>query len=391
MQVHKAQWSHVLTSCCSCMQEDRGALVAARKQIELERSVNRKLLQSKADVEYRLMEAQAQLPHSSPEAHARHHHMHGISATSPSATSPFSSSGHMQNAHPRSATQDGGNAAALPEDRTAAHVAGSGRSSPNSATGTSPLPATSTVVHPMSIRGFQDRLSPSYMRSSIDQSAGDHLRHDALMFGSNGAEAVPGSVCETHFTGRSSRQELQRLSPLQYSHSPVHPSGNHPTERLSESSASPWAENTSNCALPPSSTTMCSGGQVGPEAPVLSASVPTAMTHGAKDESAFDALRRSRSTASPQMRAVPVMEAPSHSSDGKHASSAQEQACSHSIEGSTEEFVLSTVVQDVRSSEHSGSHVRKQDKLVWRGSQQEVGSEGEQENSPVHANALLHL
>eukprot|EP00892_Ulva_mutabilis_P009014 jgi/Ulvmu1/6485/UM003_0116.1 len=43
-------------------QEDRSALAQARQQLQVERSVNRKLLQSKADVEYQLMEALSQQP-----------------------------------------------------------------------------------------------------------------------------------------------------------------------------------------------------------------------------------------------------------------------------------------------------------------------------------------
>lgn len=44
------------------VQDDRAALAQVRQQLQVERSVNRKLLQSKADVEYQLMEALSQHP-----------------------------------------------------------------------------------------------------------------------------------------------------------------------------------------------------------------------------------------------------------------------------------------------------------------------------------------
>lgn len=51
-----------IQSCGVFMQAERNALARAQQQLQVERSVNRKLLESKADVEYRLMEALSQHP-----------------------------------------------------------------------------------------------------------------------------------------------------------------------------------------------------------------------------------------------------------------------------------------------------------------------------------------
>jgi hypothetical protein len=197
------------------MQEDRAALNAARKQVELERSVNRKLLQCKADVEYQLMEAQAQLPLQSHTSQDEYHYMHATSSTPPAAASPNGSQTHMRDA------------GSLPFIRTS-HDGQIARSrlldsaSPVSVTGSLPAHAYPTSDHQVQFEGYKSMPLHTTMHESVDNGAVERMHPVAVLRHSTGGVGapVPDVMHGTEQRSQSS-QGHRRTSPLQLCHSPA--------------------------------------------------------------------------------------------------------------------------------------------------------------------------
>ena len=81
------------------LQEDRSALAQAQQQLQVERSVNRKLLKSKGDVEYRLMEALSQQPSSALVGDAEAPPGSGASPGAADAVSPLQSPSRSHGRH----------------------------------------------------------------------------------------------------------------------------------------------------------------------------------------------------------------------------------------------------------------------------------------------------
>lgn len=392
------------------MQEDRASLSAARKQVELERSVNRKLLQSKADVEYRLMEALSQLPQPSQTSHGEHRYMHETSAAS-----PLGSQSHVRDAGslPFIRTSQGA-AADLPTD---SYVARGGLSSPiSSATGSLPMHAFPTSDHSTPADSYRGMTMHTSMRASVDTGAVDRMHH------STGSVGAPGrGVHHTEHRSHSSHSH-RRTSPLQHCHSPVEQSGTYLSERecaldawqdtrSAVAACSPSGEDGSTRVFGQSNHTTSSQGHA-PEAlsraPEPSSSTGAAGDHHRVDDFPSDILRCSSSTANQQ--GASVADKRSSPQGGSQGGSPMEQVwasgtlrvpahvgtkgsvCSESDAGARNGFAACAAMQEQQSAASSPSHDKWQVAPGGvRSSQFGFGHEEQQENVLLHTNVVRHM
>ena len=390
-----------LLLCCVCtqwyginarahMQEDRAALGAARKQVELERSVNRKLLQSKADVEYRLMEALAQLPGQT--SYAEQRHMSGMSAAS-----PFGSQGRFQDAASIPLVRTSQGAAA--DLSTDSYVARSVRSesSPISVSASLPAHAFQTTDHPTPGESRRAMSMHASTRASVDTGAVEGLRNSMP-----GAFATGGR--DTDSSPHSSHSN-RRTSPLQHCHSPVQRLADPGIEvaawqdtQLVAGASSPSPEGGGTHVLRQSNGTVSNSehalGEIS-NAPVTSASAGGAGEHQGAVGGPCDTPWSHETPGGQQQRVAAAQSGQSPQRSSQCGSPApltsKGSVCSESDGDVRHELASSVTLQKRQSAEPSQDQWRQVEDELRGSVQTGFGEDHMQENSLLHANVVRHM